>query len=442
MSIEVIHCFPNPHIGETLTANYLRHQLSSGVILVNYYMPDVSATQEIDLVVLNHNGVYLLEVKHWYGPIEADQLQWRHSSGDLRPSPIPIIEHKSKVMHSFLADQGWVNTSVVGMVVLSKGTGALKIEDPKANIVFGLHESLIDALTGKDYIHHPGKRSLSSSEVHRLRNLILSSHITDSERQVAGYRVLSEQDRDLYVELIAEDPEFPGRKVRIKQYDVPAIGSASELEEAVARFKRDMAALFNAGMHPNLVMPYQFQRDESSDECYYLILEYAGDKTLMDRIAAGPIPFAEQLIILDSIAAGLAHGCTLGIYHRNLSPSSIYLSPDSQIKVGDFDFAKVPTISKTLAQTGVQLVEGRHVAPEQALHVYDVDQRADIFSLGAIWYDMLFRPGLEEVIERERINEAPIPEDSKEILQNMLAEGRTDRPNSMEEVQSWLDLLK
>jgi len=106
-------------------------------------------------------------------------VHWRHSSGDLRQSPIPIIEGKAKLMHGFLASQGWQNISVVGLVVLSKGTGALKLDDPQAHKVFGLHESLIKALTGRDYVFHPKSRVLRSSELHRLRNALVKSHVTD-----------------------------------------------------------------------------------------------------------------------------------------------------------------------------------------------------------------------------------------------------------------------
>ena len=440
-NVKVTHCHPNPHIGETLTVNYLRHHLPGGVLLVNYHLPDGAGTQEIDVVVLNHNGVYLLEVKHWYGSIEADQVHWRHASGDLRPSPIPIIEQKAKIMHGFLASQGWEKLSVVGLVVLSKGTVALKVSDPQAHKVFGLHESLVEALTGRDYVFHPRSRTLRSSEIRRLRNAILDSHVTDAERRVAGYRVLEEHDRQHYVELVAEHPEVAGWKVRIKQYDVPAIGSARELEEAVGRFKRDMAALVKAGPHPNLVMPHQFQRDESSDERYYLVLEWAGDQTLADRLGGGPLEPGEQLRILNDVAAALAHCHAQGVFHRNLSPASVYLTPGGRAKAGDFDFAKVPTISRTLAQSGAPLVVGRHVAPEQAFHASDVDARADIYSLGAVWYDMLFRPAADEPLDRTRINDAPLSADGREVLRAMLAERRRERPATMAEVQHWLDLL-
>jgi len=439
--VEVIHCHPNPHIGETLTANYLRHRLPAGALLVNYHLPDATGTLEIDIVVLNYNGVYLLEVKHWLGVIEADQVSWRHSSGDLRRSPIPIIEQKAKIMNGFLARQGWGDVSVVGLVVLSKGTGALTIHDPQAHKVFGLHESLIEALIGREYVFHPKSRTLRSSEVDRLRQAILDSHVTDAERRVAGYRVLAEREQGYYVELVAEDPEFAGRKVRIKQYDVPEVGSARELEEAVGRFKRDMAALVQAGPHPNLVMPYQFRRDESSDERYYLVLEWTGEGTLADRIAAGPIGMGDQLHILNDVAAALTHCHAHQVYHRNLSPSSVYLTLAGRAKVGDLDFARVPTITRTLAQTGVALVTGRHVSPEQAFHAHDIDARADIYSLGTVWYDMLFRPTADEQLDRTRIAQAPLSKDAQEVLLSMLAERRSDRPGSMEKVQQWLVML-
>ncbi len=440
--VEVIHCASHPHIGETLTANYLRHHLPGGsVVLVNYYLPDPPATLEIDLVVINHNGVYVLEVKHWLGAIDADQVHWRHSSGEWRDNPIVRVEHKARVMHSFLRDRGWGEVSVVGLVVLSKGTGAFQSTDPNAHKVFGLHERLIQALTGREYIFRPTCPTLTDNQIHRLRKAILDSHVADAERRVAGYRVVGQRQRGHYVELEAEDPEFPGRKVRIKQYDVSAVGSQKELEEAVRRFKRDMAALVRAGPHPNLVLPHRFQRDESSDERYYLILEWAGDQTLAERLATGPIELDEQLRILGQVAAALSHCHAQGVLHRNLSPVSIYLAPTGQAKVGDFDFAKVPTISRTLAQTGTPLVVGRHVSPEQAFHASDVDARADIYSLGAVWYDMLFRPAGDEPLDRARIAAAPLPADGQEILLSMLAELRSERPGSMEEVRLWLDLL-
>jgi len=446
-NVKVKHCGPRPHPGETLTANYLRHHLPAGKILVNYYLPVYHGTREIDLVVLTHSGVYLLEVKHWTGA-KADQEKWRHR-GENRPNPIPTIKQKATIMHSFLEEKGWHNISVLGLVVLSKGREALgihgsvrdetleeKIRQEIDENVFGWnHPSLIEVLTSRKF--HPGRRTLQKTELDRLYDTIFTAHVSDAERQVHGYRILKEQDRGHYVELIGEDEHSD--TVRIKQYDVPYVGSEKELDKAIDRFQRDMSALRAAGRHTNLVMPYRFRRDESSDERHYLILEWTGDQTLADRLAAGPIELSEQKKILAGIADALAHCHQHGVYHRNLSPASIYLTLQGQAVVGDFDFAKVPTISRTLSAQSKSLIVGRHVAPEQLMQLPDVDQRADIFSLGVIWYDMIFRPAKDDAVERERIAAAPLPEYDKEVMQMMLAVSRSERPQSMQEVQQYLD---
>lgn len=447
MNNKVKHCGPRPHRGETLTANYLRYHLPAGKILLNYYLPVYHGTREIDLVVLTHSGVYLLEVKHWTGAIEADQQTWRHR-GENRPNPIPTIQNKATIMHSFLEQRGWRDVSVLGLVVLSKGRGTIDVhgsvrdETLQDNIrqeldenVFGLHKSLVDVLTSRKF--HPGRRTLQDAELDELGDAIFTAHVNDVERHVHGYHILKEQDRDRYVELIGRDEHSD--KVRIKQYDVPYVGSEKELDKAISQFQRDVEALRAAGRHPNLVMPYRFRRDENSDERHYLILEWTGDQTLADRLAAGPIELSEQKKILTDIANGLAHCHQQGVYHRNLSPSSVYLTPQGRAMVGDFDFARVPTVSRTLSAQSKSLIVGRHVAPEQLMQSPGIDHRADVFSLGAIWYDMVFRPAKDEAIERERIATAPLPDYDKDVMRMMLAGIPSKRIQSMQEVQEYLD---
>lgn len=438
MPVDVKYCAPHPHIGETLTARYLRNEMPRrSVVLVKYHLPTRSGTLEIDLVVINRNGVYLLEVKHWIGRIQAGQVKWQHSSGDLRDNPVIGIEHKAKVMHSFLdrRDLGYV--SVVGLVVLSNNNEI----DGNDHKVFKLDESLINALTGRAYVFHPNSPTLSDKTIHRLRKVILDSRVTDAEQRIAGYRILSQKDREYYVDLEAEDPEFAERKVRIKQYDVREISSSKEIEKAVWHFKRDMAALLKAGPHPNLLIPYRFHRDPSSDERYYLVMEWPWGQTLAERIAAGPITWAEQFHILKNGAAALAHCHEQQVIHRNITPYAIYLTDEGRVKVGDFDFAKMPPVTLSLSQTGLMRIAGRHLSPELAFNVHDVDVCADIYSLGVVWYDMLFRPPDDEPLDRGRIAHASLSRSGKKLLCSMLAEPRSERPTSMVEVKDQLERL-
>jgi hypothetical protein len=98
-------------------------------------------------------------------------------------------------------------------------------------------------------------------------------------------------------------------------------------------------------------------------------------------------------------------------------------------------------VTRSLSLTGVFPVAGRHVSPEVAFNVHAVDARADIYSLGAVWYDMLFCPVEEQPLDRGQITHSLLSQDGQEFLCSMLAERRGDRIASMKDVQSWLDML-
>ena len=111
--IDVIPCAPGAHIGEIKTLGFLRQNLTGDhVILTNYHLPDGSGTLEIDLLVLNYHGVFLLEVKDWWGRIEADQTHWLQA-GHRHPSPLTSIDTKAKVVYSTLAQSHPDQKSVV-----------------------------------------------------------------------------------------------------------------------------------------------------------------------------------------------------------------------------------------------------------------------------------------------------------------------------------------
>ena len=150
------------------------------------------------------------------------------------------------------------------------------------------------------------------------------------------------------------------------------------------------------------------------------------------------IELSEQKKILADVANGLSHCHQQGVYHRNLSPSSVYLTPQGRAMVGDFDFARVPTVSRTLSAQSKSLIVGRHVAPEQLMLLPNVDQRADVFSLGVVWYDMVFRPAKDKVVEREKIATASLPDYDKEVMQMLLAVSPPERIQSMQEVRQYL----
>lgn len=444
---EVISCAPGAHIGELKALGFLKEKLgnSSYLILTNYHLPDVHGTLEIDLVFINYHGVFLLEVKDWWGKIVADPVHWENK-GHKRHSPVVSIENKAKVAHSVLAEAGLGGVSVVGLVVLAKGTGALITDDEHTKRkVFGLNDDLIHALTSDEYLFSPNATRLPSSMLEKVKHSFLKKKVDPEQNLVGQYRLVAEMPGgETYDAFEAVHLTISQRRVRLKRYHIPAIKSMQHLQESVRRFKQDMEALSYVEGHTNIVRAYDFFKDPDTDDTYYLALEYIDGKTLRDILDENQeISLQQQMRYLMPVADALdyCHTQTRPIIHRNLTPNSIYATEDGTIKLGDFDFAKVPAIGDTISKAGEPLVENKYVAPEQITDARNVEPPADIYSLGAVWYDLALRRPKDEPIRMALIEDADLPEDAKDLMRQMLAPHPESRLEWAAYVSEWFELL-
>jgi Tol biopolymer transport system component len=168
-----------------------------------------------------------------------------------------------------------------------------------------------------------------------------------------------------------------------------------------ARFEREARAASSLD-HPNICALYDVGREGGVE---YLVMQHLDGETLADRLARGPLPLAEALRIGADIAAALDQAHRAGILHRDVKPGNVMLTKgsgrESATKLLDFGLAKsvsprgagVPEISAatvTSPLTGQGTIVGtlQYMSPEQ-LEGGDVDARSDIFSFGAVLYEMV-----------------------------------------------------
>jgi len=171
----------------------------------------------------------------------------------------------------------------------------------------------------------------------------------------------------------------------------------TSVPEFVARFEREAMAAANIG-NEHVVAATDFGKLD--DGSVFLVLEFVDGKNLRDEIGEGPIPLVRSLHIARQIAYALESAHALGIVHRDLKPENVMLidksgDPDF-VKVLDFGIAKVPLdreeargpSSKPITKTGMIFGTPEYMPPEQALG-QNVDERADLYSLGVILYEMI-----------------------------------------------------
>src|SRR6202050_5088191 len=163
---------------------------------------------------------------------------------------------------------------------------------------------------------------------------------------------------------------------------------------ALARFQREAQAASSLN-HPNICTIHDIGEQDGQS---FIAMELLEGKTLKDRIGGRPLPLEVFLNLALQIAGALeaAHKC--GIVHRDIKPSNIFVTTRGGIKLADFGLAKhlrletlatedAATLSEPLTVRGQIVGTIAYMSPEQAQDI-DVDARSDIFSFGAVMYEM------------------------------------------------------
>jgi serine/threonine protein kinase len=155
-----------------------------------------------------------------------------------------------------------------------------------------------------------------------------------------------------------------------------------------ARFTREACALARLG-HPSIVGIHDFGE---IDGLYYFIMEFVDGGNLRQLIQPGPLPPREAKRIAVQVCDALQYAHDQGIIHRDIKPENILVDKKGRVKIADFGLAKLLGLTtQALSLTASQQVVGtlHYMAPEQSERPLTVDHRADIYSLGVVFYEML-----------------------------------------------------
>ncbi len=165
---------------------------------------------------------------------------------------------------------------------------------------------------------------------------------------------------------------------------VPELADDSAFAQRFLREARAMARM----SHPNVVTVHDFGEEAGR---YYLVMEYVEGASLRDVIAEGRLAPAQALAVVGEICAGLAYAHAQGVVHRDIKPENILIDRDGAAKIADFGLAKLAGSAGAGALTRTSQVMGtpQYMAPEQIVRPLEVDHRADIYSLGVVFYEML-----------------------------------------------------
>jgi eukaryotic-like serine/threonine-protein kinase len=200
-----------------------------------------------------------------------------------------------------------------------------------------------------------------------------------SVQQLGKYEVIARIGQGAMGEVFrAHDPVI-GRDVALKVM-AAVIGDDDELRQRFQREARSAGRL----NHPNIVTIYDFGEDQGR---IFIAMELLEGQDLKDLIARqAPLSVEQKLDFMQQICAGVAFAHSKDVIHRDLKPANVHLAPSGLVKIMDFGVAKYTASDITGA--GVIVGTPNYMSPEQ-VHGEKATARSDVFSLGALFYELL-----------------------------------------------------
>ncbi len=298
--------------------------------------------------------------------------------------------------------------------------------------------------------------------LHQAEQKAREARLSDrSERRIGPYRLQASIGRGGMAELfIAEKIREGGfRKVVALKKILPHLAEEKEFTDRFIQEAR-LAALLH---HPNIVVTNDFGKFEND---YIIVMEYIRGKNLAEimKVKKGGMALEQAVYIVSQICRALDYshnkrddltGRPLHIIHRDVSPQNVMISFQGEVKISDFGIAKAG-FDVGLTQTGAIMGKLCYLSPEQAMEGETVDHRADIYSTGIIFYEILsgrrvyqFRSPVEAInaipkmkIPALRTVIPDIPEEIDRIVMKALEKDKQARYQTVGEMEKDLEILR
>jgi serine/threonine protein kinase len=259
-----------------------------------------------------------------------------------------------------------------------------------------------------------------------------------------GYKLGDKIGESSLGDLYLATNEADGSQVRVEVL----AGQEADDEEKVQRLLQEIELIASL-QHANITAALDAGQD---DGAYYLVTAYEPGKTLEETLSGGAVAESAALSYVASIAEALKYAWQeRKILHRDIKPSSIFITADDSAKLIGFGIAK-SSEGQSMGLTGVGFTIGtpEYMSPEQIRAEGDLDFRSDMYALGCVLYEavtgslvftadapiLLMHMHMDEEHEPANVRNGDVSANCSAVVDKMLAKDRDDR------YESWQDLIE
>ncbi len=262
---------------------------------------------------------------------------------------------------------------------------------------------------------------------------------------IPGYTIISQLAEGGMAKVFLGIQEKLDRKVAIKILDP----SLLRQQAFATRFDKEAKTAANLS-HSNIITIYDTGQ---AGDLFYMAMEYL-EESLKDRMQYYPdrkMPPEVALDIVKDMMTALDYAHIKGIYHRDIKPDNIMFRSDNTTVLVDFGIARIFESKDELTKSGIIMGSVYYLSPEQCRAASDLDGRCDIYSLGAVLYEMLagekpYNGDTQMAIVLKHLQD-PIPllpeelDHFQPLIDQMMAKDKNKRISSLPEFERELDII-
>lgn len=370
------------------------HLPDSFILLHNFEIERQGERFEVDLALLTPHALYLIDVKGTRGSIDVYGAKWYPEGRAPYPSPLAKLRGHARTIKGLITQSHPGRQELDGIYV--DAAILLTAPDAHLNDRAGMDAPAVVKLKDAERYFKDATRipARFSRNILAQQSLILHAlKVVKPAPAVLRFGHWQVKEKlgaaDAYTEYRAENA-YAGGMARLRVYQADPYQLEEARKTQINRITNAYRALSRLPLHPNIVAARDFFPTDD-DKAFILILDDAPGQALTVHLARPQLALTldQKWRVAKDLLAALAHAHHHGVVHRNLTPGAILIGQDGTTRITDFDFAR-PGVDRglTIAAEIVDLVEKAYVAPEAYRAPEAANSASDMFSAGAILYEL------------------------------------------------------